>query len=191
VWDPNDIARTTVKEGTIVLDRFGVAAPADGPARLTVYDPADIARPTQKAQISAKSAYTGGPKAAHERHMQHTFAYNMRLNPNKQQIAKGRKLAGGNIQMFNGDEPNVTSKKLDIDMINDRALAVNRSLDLGPGAADIGRTKYRAPLKLDVSLQRNQREMIEATDNNPLMQSLRRNAEHDEKLLAQLAQTFN
>jgi hypothetical protein len=191
VWDPNDIARTTVKEGTIALDRFGIAAPADGPARLTVYDPADIARPTQKAQISAKSAYTGGPKAAHERHMQHTFAYNMRLNPNKQQISKGRTLAGGNIQMFKGDEPNVTSKKLDIDVINDRALAVNRSLDLGPGAADIGRPKYRAPLKLDVSSQRNQREIIEATDSNPLMQSLRRNAEHDEKLLAQLAQTFN
>ena len=191
VWDPNDIARTTVKEGTISNDRFGIAAPADGPARLTVYDPADIARPTQKAQISAKSAYTGGPKAAHERHMNHTFAYNMRLNPNKQQIAKGRTLAGGNIQMFKGDEPNVTSKKMDIDVINDRAPAVNRSLDLGPGAADIGRAKYRAPLKLDVSMQRNQREMIEAADNNPLMQSLRKNAEHDEKLLAQLAQTFN
>jgi hypothetical protein len=189
VWDPNDIARTTVKEGTIVLDRFGVAGPADGPARLTVYDPADIARPTQKAQISAKSAYTGGPKAAHERHMEHSFAYNMRLNPNKQKVSKGRSLGGGNIQMFKGDEPNVTSKKLDIDIINDRALAVNRSLDLGPGAADIGRTKYRAPLKLDVS-QRNGREIIEATDSNPLMQSLRRNAEHDERLLTQLAQSM-
>jgi hypothetical protein len=68
-------------------------------------------------------------------------------------------------------------------------LAVNRSLDLGPGAADIGRTKYRAPLKLDVS-QRNGREIIEATDSNPLMQSLRRNAEHDERLLTQLAQSM-
>jgi len=188
VWDPSDIARTTVKEGTIVLDRFGVAAPADGPARLTVYDPSDIARPTQKAQISAKSAYTGGPKAAHERHMQHTFAYNMRLNPNKQAIAKGRQLGGGNIQMFKGDEPNVTSKKLDIDVINDRAMAVNRSLDLGPGSADIGRAKYRVPLKLDVASDRNMREMIEATESNPLVQSLRKNAEHDARLIEQLQQ---
>lgn len=182
VWDPSDIARTTVKEGTIVLDRFGVAAPADGPTRLTVYDPADIARPTQKAQISAKSAYTGGPKAAHERHMQHTFAYNMRLNPSKEQVAKGRYIAGGNIQVFKGDEPNVTSRKLDIDVINDRAPAVNRSLDLGPGAGDIGRTKYRAPLKLDVASERNTREIIESTEANPLVQSLRKNAEHDERL---------
>lgn len=181
VWDPNDIARTTVKEGTIFLDRFGIAAPADGPTRLKAYDPADIARPTQKAQISAKSAYTGGAKAAHERHMNHTFAYNMRLNPNKQQISKGRKLAGGNIQVFKGDEPNVTSKKLDVDIINDRAPAVNRSLDLGPGAADIGSVKYRAPPK---STFRIEREIIEATDSNPLMQSLRRNAEHDAKLFS-------
>ena len=181
VWDPNDIARTTVKEGTIFLDRFGIAAPADGPTRLKAYAPADIARPTQKAQISAKSAYTGGPKAAHERHMNHTFAYNMRLNPNKQQISKGRKLAGGNIQVFKGDEPNVTSKKLDVDIINDRAPAVNRSLDLGPGSADIGSVKYRAPPKATFRIQR---EIIEATDSNPLMQSLRRNAEHDAKLFS-------
>ena len=186
VWDPNDIARTTVKEGPINWNFFGVAAPADGPTKLKVYDPDDIARPTQKAQISAKSAYTGGPKAAHERHMSHTFAYNMRLNPSKQQIAKGRSLAGGNIQLFKGDEPHVTSKKLDIDLINDRAPAVNRSLDLGPGSADIGRVKYRAPLKLDVANERNQREIIAQTENNPLMQSLRKNAEHDARLAEQL-----
>ena len=186
VWDPNDIARTTVKEGTIDLDRFGIAAPADGPARLTVYDPNDVARTTQKAQISAKSAYTGGPKAAAQRSMSHTFAYNMRLNPNKQQVSKRPALGGGNIQVFKGDEPNVTSRKLDTDLINDRALAVNRSLDMGPGAADIGRVKYRAPPKLDVSRQRNQREIIAQTDNNPLMQSLRKNAEHDSRLLNQL-----
>jgi hypothetical protein len=185
VWDPNDIARTTVKEGTISLDRFGIAAPADGPTRLKVYDPADIARPTQKAQISAKSSYTGGPKAAHERHMNHTAAYNMRLNPNKQQVSKGRSLAGGNIQMFKGDELNVSSKKLDIDVINDRAPAINRSLDLGPGSADIGRVKYRAVPK-SIGEQRIQREIISATESNPLMQSLQRNAEHDARLATQM-----
>jgi hypothetical protein len=184
VWDPSDIARTTVKEGTIDFNFLGIAAPADGPARLTVYDPADIARPTQKAQISAKSSYTGGPKAAAERHTSHTSAYNMRLNPNKQQISKKPALGGGNIQLFSGDEPNVTYRKLDADIINDRALAVNRSLDMGPGAADIGRVKYRAPLKLDVSGERNQREMISQTEDNPLMQSLQKNAEHDSRLAA-------
>jgi hypothetical protein len=116
-----------------------------------------------------------------------TFAYNMRLNPNKQQVAKGRSLAGGNIQMFKGDEPNVTSRKLDTDIINDRSPAVNRSLDLGPGAADIGSMRGRAAPT--TSKPRLQREIIEAVESNPLMQSLRRNAEKDEQSLAsQLAQ---
>jgi hypothetical protein len=100
----------------------------------------------------------------------------MRLNPSKQQIARGRKPAGGNIQLFNGEEANVTYKKLDTDSINDRAPAINRSLDLGPGSADIGRVQYRVPLKLDVATQRNQREIISAVEGNPLMQSLHVNA---------------
>lgn len=176
VWDPSDVARTTVKEGTIRMDYFGGAAPADIPTRLKVYDPADIARVTQKAQISAKSAYTGGPKAAHERHTSHISAYNMRTNPNKQMVTKRPALGGGNIQIFKGDEPNVSSRKLDTDIINDRALAIGRSIDFGPGAADIGRVKYRAPPRLDVSMERNQREIISQTERNPLMQSLHVNA---------------
>jgi hypothetical protein len=149
---------------------------ADGPTRLTAYDPDDIARPTQKAQISAKSAYTGAPKAASERMISHTFAYNMTLNPNKQVVAKGRQAMGGNIQMFKGDEPNVTSRKLDSDIRNDRELTVNRSVDLGPGSTDIGRVKYRVPANLDIAEERNTREIIEMTQNNPLMQSLHVNA---------------
>ena len=36
VWDPSDVARTTVKEGTVRWDRFGIASSADGPTRLKV-----------------------------------------------------------------------------------------------------------------------------------------------------------
>jgi len=70
----------------------------------------------------------------------------------------------------------VSSRKLDTDIINDRALAIGRSIDFGPGAADIGRVKYRAPPRLDVSMERNQREIISQTEKNPLMQSLHVNA---------------
>lgn len=183
VWDPSDIARTTVREGTIHNDRYGIMAMGDGPTRLTVYDPDDIARPTQKAQISAKSDYIGAPKAAHERFTNHSSAYNMRLNESKQKVAKLRKSMGGNIAIFKGDEQNVTSKKLDTDIKNDRALAVNRSIDLGASVADIGQLKFRAPPKLDIASERNGREIIEQTQNNPLMQSLHINAQLDHDAL--------
>jgi hypothetical protein len=185
VWDSKDIARTTVKESTIYLDRMGVAG-GDGssaPNRMKVYDPDDIAKPTQKAQVSANLAWTGpGGNGAWSDAMDPTFAYNMRSNPNKEQIAKGRKpIAGsGNVATFNGDPGKQLSKKLDADVINDRALAINRSMDLTPGVGDIGRVEYRVPLKLDVTRERNTYSTVESVEKNPLMQSLRKNAELDE-----------
>lgn len=188
VWDPKDIARTTVKESTIYLDRPGIAGAASAPNRLKVYDPDDIARPTQKSQLSNNLAWTGpGGNGAWNNTMDEAFAYNMRTNPNKEQIARGRRpIAGsGNVAVFKGDPGRQTTHKLDTDYINDRALAINRSIDITPGAGDIGRVEYRVPLKMDVSRERNQYSFVEAVDNNPLMasQSLRKNAEIDEATL--------
>jgi hypothetical protein len=183
VWDPKDIARTTVRETTIYLDRPGIMASGSGPNRLKVYDPDDIARPTQKSQLSNNLSWTGpGGNGAWSDAMDETFAYNMRTNPNKEQIARGRKpIAGsGGVAVFKGDPGRQTTHKLDADYINDRALAINRPIDITPGVGDIGRVEYRVPLKLDISRERNQYSSVEAVDNNPLMQSLRKNAEIDE-----------
>lgn len=185
VWDPSDIARTTVKESTIYLDRPGIAG-GDGASatnRLKVYDPDDIARNTQKSQLSNGLSWTGpGGNGAWSDAMDTTFAQNMRSNPNKEMIARGRKpIAGsGGSATFNGNPGVQKSNKLDADIINDRPLAINRSLDITPGVGDIGRVEYRVPLKLDVSRERNTYQSVEAVDNNPLMQSLRKNAELDE-----------
>lgn len=188
VWDPSDVARTTIKEGTINWNIMGIAAPADAPSKLKVYDPDDIARPTQKAQISAKSEYFGSGDAARKDFTSHEAAYNMRLNPNKEQVAKGRKPFAGNggLALTNEDPGKQTSKKLDADIVNDRALAVNSVSGLPPGAGDIGQVKYRVPLKMDVSLQRNQPAMVAAVEDNPLNQSLRKNAERDQMILEQV-----
>jgi hypothetical protein len=184
VWDPNDIARTTVRETTIDNNRFGIAGPADGPTKLMVYDPDDIARPTQKHQISAKSEYFGAGVAAHQRSMSQTAAHNMRLNPSKQVVAKGRKpLAGnGNIGVFTG-QVKQTTKKLDADYVNDRAPAVNYVPGVPAGVADIGSVQYRTPLKLDVSSERFNADMVSVVEQNPLNISLRKNAERDQNVL--------
>lgn len=47
VYDPNDVARTTVRETTGANDWIG-AAVAVGAQKLTVYDPTDVARPTMR-----------------------------------------------------------------------------------------------------------------------------------------------
>ena len=182
VWDPKDIARTTVKESTIYLDRMGIAAASSAPERLKVYDPDDIAKPTQKAQLSAQSSWMGpSGNGAWSDAMDTTFATNMRSNPNKEVIAKGRKpIAGsGSVATVNGNPGRQVSRKLDADVVNGRPMAVNRSLDITPGVGDMGRMEYRVPLELDVSRQRNTFSTVESVVNNPLMQSLQKNAEID------------
>ncbi len=192
VWDPADIARTTVKEGTIDWkDRIGIAAPASAPERIMVYDPDDIAKPTQKAQISAKSDYFGAPISVNQDFTSHLSALNMRTNPVKEAVSAGRQPLAGNGQsaVFTG-EINQVTRRLDADNVNDRANSVNRVVGLTPDAAEIGQIRYRVPLKLDISKQRNQREVISAVENNPLMQSLFKNAQHDEALLQEMIQAM-
>ncbi len=185
VWDPSDVARTTVKEGTVDWNYLGNAAAAQQPTKLKVYDPDDIARPTQKAQLSAALSWNGPGNATNKSFESHDAAYNMRLNPNKDAVSRLRKpIAGnGNIATFNGNVTQ-TSKKINADVLNDRANAVNRVVDIGPGAADIGRVKFRAPPQLDIGMQRNTPEMVSAIESNPLNQSLRLNAMHDSALAA-------
>jgi hypothetical protein len=189
VWDPSDVARTTVKETTVDWNYMGMASPASAPTRLKVYDPDDIPRPTQKAQLSNRDYY-GTPMSSHQDFTSHDAAHNMRLNPNKQQISKSRKPIAGNggIAVFTG-QVNQTSKKLDSDILNDRANAVNRVNPMSPGAGDLGSVKFRVPLQLDMSLQRNTPDMISALESNPLNQSLKQNAERDNEYLQRMLQS--
>ena len=192
VWDPHDVARTTVKEGTIFSDYNGIASSASAPNKLKVYDPDDIAKPTQKAQISAKSDYFGTPNSINKDFTSHDNAYNMRTNPTKEQIAIGRTPLhgnGGSLAVFDGNIKQ-TTKRINADSVNDRSNAVNRVVGLTTGVGDIGMVKYRVPLKLDVAAERNQRETLSAVYDNPLMasQNLARNAEHDEAQYSSLLQ---
>ena len=190
VWDPNDVARTTVKEGTIDWNYMGAASSADAPNKLKVYDPDDIARPTQKSQISAKSDYFGTPNSVNKDFTSHDYAYNMRLNPNKQQIAIGRDPMHGNggaLAVFDG-QIKQTTRKVDADSVNDRADAINRVVGIPTGVGDIGQVRYKVPLKQDIYPVRNQREILSGVLENPLFdtQDLSRNAQHDENIYKEM-----
>jgi hypothetical protein len=194
VWDPNDVARTTVKEGTIFFDHMGIASSASAPNKLKVYDPDDIAKPTQKSQLSAKSDYFGSPNATMKDFTSHDSAYNMRTNPNKEQIAVGRKPLhgnGGSLAVFDGNIKQ-TTKRINADSVNDRSKAINRVSSIPTGVGDIGAVKYRVPLKLDVSAARNGRETLSAVYDNPLMasQNLARNAENDDAIYQDMLQAL-
>ena len=186
-WDPSDVARTTIKETTIDWDYRGISGPGAGPERLKVYDPNDIAKPTQKSQLSADSRIAGPAISVNKSFTSHESAFNMRKNESKSTVAVLRKpMAGnGNLAVFKGDI-NQTAKRLTADDVNDRSMAVNRVTGLTPGTADLGRVKYRLPLKLDISTERNMPAVVDAVENNPLNQSLRKNAIRDSMMLEQM-----
>jgi hypothetical protein len=184
------IAMTTAALG----GQIEVPTVEGGATRIKVYDPEDIAKPTQKAQISAKSEYYGASNSVNKDFTSHDSAYNMRTNPNKEQIAAGRDPMHGNggaLAVFDGDI-NQTTRKLDADIVNDRSNAVNRVVGIPTGVADLGQVRPRVPLKLDVSRQRNTADMVSAVNSNPLMasQNLAYNADHDEKLLQEMLATM-
>ena len=186
-WDPSDVARTTIKETTVDWDYRGISGPGAGPERLKVYDPNDIAKPTQKSQLSNDSRIAGPAISVNKDFLSHESAFNMRKNDSKTTVAKLRKpIAGnGNIAVFKGDIKQ-TARRLTADDMNDRSMAINRVTGLTPGPTDLGRVQYRLPLKLDVSMERNMQSMVDAVENNPLNQSLRKNAIHDSMRLEEL-----
>ena len=114
----------------------------------------------------------------------------MRLNPSKQQIAKGRDPLHGNggaLAVFDG-QIHQTTRRVDADSVNDRADAVNRVVSIPSGVGDIGQVRYKVPLKQDIYPVRNQREILSGVLENPLFdtQDLARNAEHDEKVYREM-----
>jgi hypothetical protein len=204
VWDPSDIARTTVRETTGANDWVGIAGAVEA-KKLTVYDPTDIARPTgrntmaepdhamnvtragvgamgtlplqdgvrqtTKAQVSAASAYGGsaGP-AIGGREQVYDYAYDMRQNPTKEQVASGRRPVAGNgqLSLFNGEDyMNVTHRRLDTDSLNDRDTTVDRVVGPPPGAEVIGLQRPKQVLTLDVAQDRNIHEILDSLDENP------------------------
>jgi hypothetical protein len=186
-WDPNDVARTTVKETTVDFNYRGIMGPGAGPERLKVYDPKDIAKPTQKSQLSQDSRMAGPAISVNKDFLSHESAYNMRKNDSKTTISRGRKpIAGNGVVAVSNGYVNQTAKRLTVDDMNDRSMAVNRVTGLTPGTADLGRVQYRLPLKLDISMERNMPSVVDAVENNPLNQSLRKNAIRDSMMLEQL-----
>jgi hypothetical protein len=186
-WDPSDVARTTIKETTVDWDYRGIMGPGSGPERLKVYDPNDIAKPTQKSQLSQDARIAGPAISVNKDFTSHEAAFNMRRNESKTTVAKLRKpIAGnGNVAVFKG-EIHQSSKRLTADDVNDRSMAVNRVTGMIPGTADLGQVRYRLPLKLDVSTERNMSAVVDAVENNPLNQSLRKNAIRDSMMLEQM-----
>lgn len=110
--------------------------------------------------------YTNGPKS-------YASAYNMRLNPNKEALARGRAPTEVREQLPAGaDFVNLQHKKLESDYINTREPMENRMYTTPPQANHCGVTKMKQKLSDQVNRDRLDPDILNAFHENPYTQSL-------------------
>jgi hypothetical protein len=168
VYDPDDIARVTGRNTLGDWDTYRNFGRQDGPENATTRVQ-DGVRLTQKAAISAKSAYTGTAEAGFAKaETNRTAAAAMRHYAQREHIAVGRKPMGSSTKIFNGeDNVNLQYRRLVADSVNDRQPGMDR-VNSEPTSTDvIGAQRPRAVLKLDVSAIRAEPINVSALERNP------------------------
>ncbi len=174
VYDPDDIARVTGRNTLADWDLYRNMGRQDLPGKATnrLQDPV---RNTQKAAISAKSAYTGAAESSAKWETSRTSAAAMRHYAQKENIAKGRAPTNSSTKVFNGEDyVNLQYRKLFNDSVNDREPGTDR-VNSEPSSVDmIGIQRPRAALKLDVSAVRNEPVYVESLEKNPYNISIHR-----------------
>lgn len=168
VYDPDDIARVTGRNTLSEWDMYRNFGRQDGPDAATTRIQ-DKIKHTQKATISAKSAYTGAAEAGFAKSQTNRESTDaMRHYARRENIAKGRTPTNSSSKVFNGkDYVNMRSHRLVNDSVNDRQMVVER-VAAEPTTVDvIGVQRPRAILKLDVAAERNASDVISALASNP------------------------
>lgn len=163
---PDGVRKTQKAAISAKSDYTGIGYAEDKKAIVNPY--LDGARQTQKAAISAKSAYTGSAGTANAKAPRSENAERaMRQYAQKENIAKGR-APSGNIAVFNGEDYiNLQHSKIESDFINDRSPIVTRVLNEPPSEGQLGLMRPKTILKLDVAVERNAPEVINALETNP------------------------
>ena len=177
VYDPEDVARVTGRNTLADWDRYrnmGRNGTAEG-AEIRLQDGV---RATQKAGISAKSAYTGIAVAGNAKaEKNRTDAYAMRQYAQKENVARGRKPAGSSVKLFNGEDNVVLQyRRIVADSVNDREPGLDRVNSEPTSSEILGAQRPRSVLKLDVTAIRNEPIVVASLEKNPYVIPLHRSA---------------
>ena len=117
--------------------------------------------------------YKGHAKDAVEKNMSYADKYNARLNPNKEEIARGRAPTQNSVKVMAGqDHVNITHRKLESDQINIREPAETKVYDAPPQMNKCGLTTIKDKFPEDVQRDRLNPDYLSSFRNNPYTQSL-------------------
>lgn len=124
-------------------------------------------------QFTSDYEYTGSAGFYQGRASSYGSAYNARLNPNKEEIARGREPTQSKEKLtVGGDFVNISHKKLDADRINIREPAETFVYTAPPQKNMCGMTMTRQTLPEDTQRSRIDPDILTAFRENPYTQSL-------------------
>jgi len=177
VYDPDDIMKVTGRNTLADWDWYRNLGRQDTPGAAEIRLQ-DAVRNTQKAALSARSGYTGTAiLASGKAEKDQTDARNMRQYAQRENVARGRTPMGSSVKLFNAeDNINLTYRKLNADIVNDRENNVDRVPNLPSSTEVLGIQRPRTVLKLDVSAVRNAPIFVASLENNPYVIPLHKSA---------------
>ena len=172
VYDPEDLARTTVKELTIDDNRVGIVENSvhtngDG------YKVANAEAPNTNRQFTSDYEYTGVADSSDKKPMSYEDIYNMTINEVKEGTLKLRDPTKCNVSLEAGaDMVHINIKKLDSDRMNTRNLAKTKVFNSIPQMDDVYITTDKDQLDNKPLADRLDPVMLKSFKQNPFTQSL-------------------
>jgi predicted nucleotidyltransferase len=107
--------------------------------------------------------------------MNQTAARAVRHYAQRENVAKGRAPTNSSAKLFNGEDyVKLQYRRIVADSVNDRQPTYDRVTAETPGQEVLGIQRPRAALKLDISAQRNEPEVVSALEENPYVIPLHR-----------------
>ena len=199
VYDPNDIARTTIKESTIHNKRIGITT---GMSKTIMYNPDEVARvtlrqstenKTRKGNVGYQGAdaykfikvvpkdtdrqftsdiqYYGVGDSKDDKEMSRENMENADINETRDILLKNRKPTKTSVKLFNEiDNTNITHKNLDKDSIAERSTHnYGKIINTISTTNNINLTKDKFIYK---NLDRINPEILSARNTNPYAKPL-------------------
>tara|TARA_B100000902_G_scaffold390544_1_gene439654 strand:+ start:559 stop:2670 length:2112 start_codon:yes stop_codon:yes gene_type:complete len=170
----NVIAKNTTKQFTSDYEYSGNADGQVGTGQGRGYLSSRYkAKNTHKQFLSNKEYKGSAGSTFAKKPKSYADMYNARLNPNKEQVARGRKPSKQGPKFANGqDKVNIQIKKLETDQINIREPSENRVLEAIPQSNHCGITTMKDKLPEDTQRSRLDGDILNAFKENPYTQSL-------------------
>jgi len=168
LYDPEDIARVTGRNTLADYDLYRNFGRQDLPSAPETRIQ-DGVRLTQKASISAKSAWNGPAVAAiATAETNRTAAKAMRSYAQRENVSKGRKPMGSSVKLYNGEDyVKLQYRRIVIDSVNDREPGMDRVNSEPTSMEALGAQRPRSVLKLDVATERNNPIVVQSLEANP------------------------